>query len=397
MSGALDQIAQGAVKFIFLAPEQLAKEEVLQALQKTRMGLVVVDEAHCISRWGHDFRPDYLELGRVIEALGHPVTLALTATASAEVREEIVERLGMRNPGILTASFDRPNIYLRVDRFEDEHKKLEALIHQVRWARRPGIVYVGTRKAAQQIMNSLAEEGISGLSYHGGLKAGERHEIQDRFMSGDAEVIVATNAFGMGIDKPDIRFVYHFDAPDSLDAYYQEIGRAGRDGERAQAILFFRKEDIGAVAFHTGAAKAGEDELNRVMEVLAEKRSPVETGEVARLADLSNRRAQTILRKMQDADAIQVLASGKVKVKRNADLERASELIAANDDERQQTNKERLDQMRNYAETTGCRRELLLRYFGEPFDGPCHNCDSCEAMTPEATLDPSVGTRSEVA
>jgi ATP-dependent DNA helicase RecQ len=171
---------------------------VQRALQNAGLGFIVIDEAHCISRWGHDFRPTYLELGRTIEALGHPVTLGLTATAPAEVREEIVARLAMRKPHILTASFDRPNIYLRVDRFEEEDKKFEALIHQVRWAANPNVVYVGTRKAAERIMHSVAEEGVSARHYHGGLKAAERHEIQDAFMSDNAEVVVATKCVRNG-------------------------------------------------------------------------------------------------------------------------------------------------------------------------------------------------------
>ncbi|HEY7209315.1 MAG TPA: ATP-dependent DNA helicase RecQ [Bryobacteraceae bacterium] len=394
---ALERVARRKFKFIFLAPEQLVKEEVFNALKEARLAFVVIDEAHCISQWGHDFRPDYLELGRVIDALGHPVTLALTATASSEVREEIVQRLGMNKPRILTASFDRPNIYLRVDRFEQENKKLEAVIHQVRWATKPGIVYVGTRKTAEQIMASLAEEGISSVFYHGGLKASERHQVQDEFMSGRAGVIVATNAFGMGIDKADIRFVYHHDVPDSLDAYYQEIGRGGRDGERSEAILFFRKEDIGAQAFHTGSGKTSEDELGTVADALSAGSRALKISEIAERTDLTVRRVQMLIQKLQDTETVQVLSSGKLKLRRNADLHRAAELVAASDEERQRGNKERLEQMRDYAEATGCRRELLLRYFGEEFHGPCHNCDNCEAQNPEATLDPSVGTRREVA
>lgn len=200
----------------------------------------MVDEAHCISERGHDFRPDYLNLGPVIERLGHPTVLAMTATAAPPVRDEIVERLGMRKPNIIVQSFDRPNIYLRVDKFAEEEHKMEAIVHRVRWAEKPGIIYVATRKKAEAIMRALKEEGLSALFYHGGMKAKDRDDIQQRFMSGDAEVIVATNAFGMGIDKSDVRFVYHYDVPDSLDSYYQEIGRAGRDGEKTGAVLFFR-------------------------------------------------------------------------------------------------------------------------------------------------------------
>jgi ATP-dependent DNA helicase RecQ len=396
LTEALEQVASGKLKFIFLAPEQLAKQEVITALEQARLAMIAIDEAHCISQWGHDFRPDYLQLGRIIEALGHPLTIAMTATASEEVRAEIIERLGMRKPRVFVSSFDRPNIRLRVDRFEEEDRKLEAITHQIRWADKPGIVYVGTRKMAEKIMQGLEEEGIRALYYHGGLKAAEREEIQDRFMSGDAEVIVATNAFGMGIDKADIRFVYHYDAPDSLDSYYQEIGRGGRDGERAEAILFYRKEDIGAQAFHTGSGKVDEEELSQVTQALTKRRGKANPHELAEETGLSSRRLQAILHKLQDAGAVEILTEGDVKLVRKADLEEAAETVAENQEERQKANRERLDKMREYADTADCRRELLLRYFGEDFEGPCGNCDNCEASDPETAIDPSLGTRREV-
>src|SRR6185437_5734849 len=176
---------------------------------------------------------------------------------------------GMRRPRIFVRGFDRPNIYLRVDRFRTEAEKRDALVHRVRWSDKPGIVYTGTRKAAEEIMAALAAEEIDALFYHGGLKAEERRAIQERFMAGEAEVMVATNAFGMGVDKPDIRFVYHYDAPDSLDSYYQEIGRAGRDGENADAALFYRKEDIGAQGYKMGG-RADTRLLRRLLGRIAE-------------------------------------------------------------------------------------------------------------------------------
>ncbi len=394
---SLDRLRSQHSKFIFLAPEQLRKEDTLEALEQAKLSMIVIDEAHCISEWGHDFRPDYLQLGRVIELLGHPVTLAMTATASQRVREEIVERLGMRKPRVFVGGFDRPNIHLRVDHFEDEGKKLDAVIHQVRWADKPGIVYVATRKAAERIMRSLEGEGIKALFYHGGLKGTERHEIQDRFMSGEAEVIVATNAFGMGIDKADIRFVYHHDAPDSLDSYYQEIGRAGRDGARAEAILFFRKEDIGAQAFHTSGGKIDTKKLDHVVEVIAEEGQPVKPQDIAEETDLSTRKLTSAIQRLEDAGAVEVLPSGEVQVAEQADLEQAAETVAGQQEQRQEMNKERLEQMRAYADTAACRREHLLRYFGDAFTGPCSNCDNCEAEHPAINVDPSVGTRREVA
>ena len=235
----------------------------MERLKEAEPSLFVIDEAHCISEWGHDFRPDYLALGNVIEALGHPTVLALTATAAPEVREEIITRLGLRFPKVFVRGFDRPNISLRVDTFQTEDEKMSGLIRRIRFAEKPGIVYVATRKNAETIMGALQEEGIPALFYHAGLKAAERNEIHDKFMKGGMEVIVATNAFGMGVDKADVRFVYHFDITDSLDSYYQEIGRAGRDGEKAEAVLFYRPENMAIRKFQAGSGKLEKRNIER--------------------------------------------------------------------------------------------------------------------------------------
>ncbi len=393
----LERIEAKCCKFVFLAPEQLRKDETIAALEKADIALFVVDEAHCVSEWGHDFRPDYLQLSTAIERLGYPTVLAMTATASPQVREEIVDRLRLTKPNVLIGGFDRPNIHLRVDHFEEGDKKLEALLHHVRWAEKPGIVYVGTRKMAETIMRSLDEEGVSALFYHGGLKGAEREEIQERFMKGEAEVIIATNAFGMGIDKADIRFVYHYDAPDSLDAYYQEIGRAGRDGEKADAILFFRRQDIGAQAFHTGQGKVDTKQLESIAETLSEKDEPVEPEELAEEVNLSTRKLTNALHRLEDAGAVEVLPTGEVQLAEDTDITEATEEAAEQQEQRKERNKERLREMREYADTTTCRRELLLRYFGDDFTGPCQNCDNCERENPEAVVEAEGGTRREVA
>jgi ATP-dependent DNA helicase RecQ len=394
---AMEKIEKGSGKYIFLAPEQLRKQETVETLDKAGISLFVVDEAHCISEWGHDFRPDYLQLGPAIERLGHPVVLAMTATASPEVRQEIVQRLGMRDPKIFVHGFDRPNIYLRVDRFPDEAEKLQALVHRVRWAEKPGIVYVSTRKNAEEIMRLLGEEGVEALFYHGGLKASDREDIQERFMSGRAEVIVATNAFGMGVDKADVRFVYHYDVSDSLDSYYQEIGRAGRDGEKAEAVLFFRQEDLGVQKFRAGEGKLEPKQIEQVADVISDQEGPVEPEEIADKTDLSERKLATVIHRLEDVGALEVSPTGEVQLAEQADVTEAAEAAAEEQEHRKDVRGERLRQMQEYADTSACRREHLLRYFGDEFNAPCNNCDNCEAVTPSIKVDPSLGTRREVA
>src|SRR5439155_21004151 len=262
------ELAEGELEFLFLSPEQFSKEEVLADVTAARPSLFVVDEAHCISEWGHDFRPDYLKLGAVAEAVGGPPILALTATASPPVREEIVRRLRMRSPEVIVRGFDRPGIWLGVERFHTEHAKRQALLEQVAAEPKPGIVYAATRRMAEQLAEELGEHGMSALAYHAGMKRRERIEAQGAFMGDELDVVVATTAFGMGVDKPNVRFVFHSEPADSVDSYYQEIGRGGRDGEPARALLFFRAEDLGLRRFFAGGGSVDVDEIRLVAETV---------------------------------------------------------------------------------------------------------------------------------
>src|SRR5579884_306650 len=301
-----EELQEGELAFLFLAPEQFANPETFEQIRAAKPSLFVVDEAHCISEWGHDFRPDYLRLGGVIAALGHPTILALTATASPPVREEIVERLGMVEPRVIVSGFDRPNIWLGVETFADEDEKRDALLDRVVEAAKPGIVYAATRKHAEGIAHALQARGVKAAAYHAGMKSHHREEIQTAFMEGALEVIVATTAFGMGIDKADVRFVFHVDVSDSVDSYYQEIGRAGRDGQPATAILFYDPQDLGLQRFLAAGAGVDADEVAQVMEILEGRRKPIAPTQLAKKLELSDTRLLRILNRLEDIGAVAI-------------------------------------------------------------------------------------------
>jgi ATP-dependent DNA helicase RecQ len=376
---ALDEFAEGAAEFLFLAPEQFANEETFARVQASKPSLFVVDEAHCISEWGHDFRPEYLRLGAVIEALGRPRVLALTATASPPVRQEIVKRLGMREPRIVVRGFDRPNIRLAVEGFSDEEDKREALIAHVIDAPKPGIVYAATRKHAEELAAALVEHGVDAVAYHAGMAAGERTRVQEAFMSDAAEVIVATTAFGMGVDKLNVRFVYHLDVSESVDAYYQEIGRAGRDGEPAEAILFYRPEDLNLRRFLAASGRVDADQMARVAEAVQDAAGPLRVDEIGDEADLSQTKVAIALNRLEDVGAVDVLPSGEVVTNANGAMAETVEEAAEAQENLRAFARSRIEMMRGYADMTDCRREYILNYFGEVYAPPCDNCDNCLA------------------
>src|SRR3954451_16246556 len=371
---ALHELAEDALEFLFLAPEQLAKQSVIDELAVADISLFVVDEAHSISEWGHDFRPEYLRLGAAIEALGRPPVLALTATAACRVREEIITRIGLREPDVLIRGFDRPNLRFSVERFHGEQgaeRKLRALENRIAESTPPGIVYVSTRREADELAAALCDRDLRAASYHAGMKSHERDDVQERFMGGSLDVVVATTACGMRIDKHDVRWVYHAEVAESLDAYYQEVGRAGRDGEPAEIVLFYRSEDVGLRRFFAG----GHVEVDEIAQVLDAVRRAGHLGadDLQHQTELSQTKLASALARLEDAGALQVRTDGEVVGV--ADVPADAVLRAAESEEmRRSFDRSRVDMMRAYAESNDCRRAFLLSYFGEPFEPPCGRC-----------------------
>jgi ATP-dependent DNA helicase RecQ len=384
---AFEQLVEGDVEFLFLAPEQFNNSETLEQLQSAKPSLFVIDEAHCVSTWGHDFRPDYLRLGQVIEALGHPRILALTATAAPLVQAEIVERLGMQDPNVIVEGFDRPNIDLSVERFEDDAEKQDYLIQQVVRTAKPGLVYTATRKRAELLAQKLQQAGVQADFYHAGMKKDEREQVESAFMQDQLNVLVATTAFGMGVDKPNIRFVFHAEISDSLDSYYQEIGRAGRDGEPAQAILFYNSSDLNLKRFFAGRGQLNDQQVKQVLQQVRRLKSPASPKQLLEQTGLSKAKLSKVLSRLTEVGTLEALPNGDIlPVKPLKQLKQISAAVMQVQEQRQQFEKSRLTMMQGFAEVRGCRREYLLNYFGEHFSGPCNACDNCRAgITTEDT------------
>ncbi len=381
-------LARGEYKLVYIAPERFRSRSFLDALGQSTIALFAVDEAHCLSMWGHDFRPDYFRLGQVLETLGRPQVAAFTATATPEVRRDILTHLALREPREFVAGFARPNLKLLITHVANEAEKyarLNALITE----HKTGIVYCSTRKRVETVAETLQLANISSILYHGGMNDNEREKAQNEFMQGKRDIVVATNAFGMGIDRPDIRFVVHFDVPGSVEAYYQEAGRAGRDGEAATCELLFNHADTRVQEFFIEGSNPPLEFIAQTYEMLRREADPknelqLSIKEMAlRLGD--ERNDMMIGSSLHVLDREGYIDRFDIPGKRvrgtrllQPDL-RAHQLKldAAKLREKERRDRAKLKMMIDFAYARECRQQAILRYFGEPDPARCGNCDIC--------------------
>jgi ATP-dependent DNA helicase RecQ len=379
---ALAAIGENRCEIVFCTPERLVMSEFVEVLKAVKIALVVVDEAHCISQWGHDFRPAYLEMAGAIEALGRPPVLALTATATEEVVEDIGRQLSRPRMAVINTGVYRPNLHYRVLQVTNPDEKLQEALRLVRETPGKGIVYAATVKVAEEVYALLEAAGESVTIYHGKLGAAERKANQDLFMNDERRVMVATNAFGMGIDKPDTRFVVHMQIPANLEAYYQESGRAGRDGKDAECTLLFLQDDKRVQQFFLVKHYPTADEIRAVYEAVrelaeSEAATPDRVDDVA--GELAGPHLTVCLKLLKDAKLLRQSRKLAYSVTAAEPKDSLFEAMAEVYRRKQEHDKEALEQMVGYAVSGFCRWKLLLDYFGDEVEGfeKCCRCDNC--------------------
>ncbi|WP_435017580.1 RecQ family ATP-dependent DNA helicase [Tundrisphaera sp. TA3] len=382
----LEAIARGEREFVYTTPERLANREFREVLKQTAIDLFVVDEAHCASQWGHDFRPEYMALAEAIEDLGGPTVLAMTATATPDVIDDIRRQLGIPDAEIVHMGIERPNLSLEAIRVEGESAKLREIAQLLDAIDGTGIIYTATVKAVQAITKSLQDAGIAAAGYHGRMKAGERTENQDRFMRGDLKVMVATNAFGLGIDKPDIRFVIHHHVPATIEAYYQEAGRAGRDGEPARCILLFDPSDKALLNFFQGGRYPSGDDLvnaHHALKRLMDMDGPHTMKELIPISPLGKTRLKQAVNLLKQKHVVRDDGDGLHLLLPDLSPD-ALERMAGSARERDERDRLKQQQMLEFVEIKSCRWAYLHHYFElvhevhhDNHETDCGRCDHC--------------------
>ena len=390
----IDALRRRELKLVYIAPERFRSSRFNSTLQQIPISLFAVDEAHCISTWGHDFRPDYLRLRSVIRSLGTVQTLALTATATPYVRSDIIQQLGLNKPQTFVSGFDRPNLSIEVVHTEREREKIARIRSLARELRGSGIIYASTRKAVEQVGSKLKALDLKVTEYHAGMTDAQRVRAQDEFMNGRTQMIVATNAFGMGIDKPDIRFVVHYQMPGSIEAYYQEIGRAGRDSLPSTCVLLFNYADKNTHDFFIEGSYPDISVVKQVYDALAEtelRRIELSTTEIARRTGERNEMAvQSALYVLERAGHIQRTAAALNRGGRGAQQGRSILMLdpapvtqlrvdPRDISRRGELERRKLRAMIDFCYTDYCYRGHILNYFGDRHhERQCGTCGNCQ-------------------
>jgi ATP-dependent DNA helicase RecQ len=383
----LELVRTGLVKLVFITPESVCSPKVQEALEGVKFSLFAVDEAHCVSQWGHDFRPSYLGLRRASEVLGRPPILALTATATPAVSEDVQAQMGMKDPKVVRVSFHRPNLAFDVRKVGGEADKLRVLGKLIQRLRRPGIVYCATVRAVDELYVALRHGKIPVERYNGKMNTAEREAAQASFMSSGRKVVmIATNAFGLGIDKPDIRYIIHYHMPGSPESYVQEAGRAGRDGKPARCVLLFQPEDIAIQEYFLKEAHPTKSQARMTADGLyawSDEGKEVSVRDLAMSLALPERRVRVVLSVLEGMGVAEEVRAARWKgVDPKPSRERVDK-AASIFEARRISDRRRLFDLIKYMNTQDCRVQMMRLYFGEDAGPRCGLCDSCAGLDSE--------------